>query len=76
MMLQQERPDDFVIATGETHSVREFAELAFLQVGLTGKNTWTSIRVTSGRQRLTSCREMLPKLEHNWVGGRKLDLKA
>ncbi len=29
MMLQQERPDDYVIATGESHSVREFAELAF-----------------------------------------------
>jgi GDPmannose 4,6-dehydratase len=37
MMLQQEKPDDFVIATGETHSVREFAELAFLQVGLDWK---------------------------------------
>ncbi len=29
LMLQQERPDDFVIATGETHSVREFLEAAF-----------------------------------------------
>ena len=28
-MLQQERPDDYVIATGETHSVREFLECAF-----------------------------------------------
>lgn len=34
LMLQQEEPDDFVIATGETHSVREFCELAFAQVGL------------------------------------------
>lgn len=34
MMLQQETPDDFVIATGETHSVREFAELAFKTVGI------------------------------------------
>jgi len=34
LMLQQEKPDDFVIATGETHSVREFLELAFDQVGL------------------------------------------
>ncbi|MBC8077331.1 MAG: GDP-mannose 4,6-dehydratase [Chloroflexales bacterium] len=34
LMLQQEQPDDFVIATGETHSVREFAELAFAHVGL------------------------------------------
>jgi GDPmannose 4,6-dehydratase len=33
-MLQQERPDDYVIATGETHSVREFCEEAFALVGL------------------------------------------
>merc|ERR1719510_2386834 len=29
MMLQQEKADDFVVATGETHAVREFVELAF-----------------------------------------------
>ena len=34
LMLQQDEPDDYVIATGETHSVREFAELAFNYVGL------------------------------------------
>ena len=34
LMLQQEQPDDFVIATGETHSVREFLEIAFSHVGL------------------------------------------
>lgn len=34
MMLQQEEPDDFVIATGEQHSVRELAEAAFNYVGL------------------------------------------
>ncbi|HPC43788.1 MAG TPA: GDP-mannose 4,6-dehydratase [Candidatus Latescibacteria bacterium] len=34
MMLQQERPDDFVIATGEQHSVREFVVLAFREVGI------------------------------------------
>jgi GDPmannose 4,6-dehydratase len=34
LMLQQDRPDDFVIATGETHSVREFVEIAFRHVGL------------------------------------------
>jgi len=33
MMLQQEKPDDFVVATGETHSVREFVEEAFKFVG-------------------------------------------
>jgi GDPmannose 4,6-dehydratase len=34
LMLQQERPDDYVVATGETHSVREFLEEAFSHVGL------------------------------------------
>lgn len=33
MMLQQSEPDDYVIATGENHSVREFIELAFSSVG-------------------------------------------
>ncbi len=34
LMLQQDQPDDYVIATGHTHSVREFAKLAFDAVGL------------------------------------------
>ena len=34
MMLQQDAPDDYVIATGETHSVAEFCELAFRRVGI------------------------------------------
>lgn len=34
LMLQQPEPDDYVIATGESHSVREFAELAFAHAGL------------------------------------------
>jgi GDPmannose 4,6-dehydratase len=34
LMLQQEQPEDFVIATGESHSVRELCELAFAEVGL------------------------------------------
>ncbi|MCB0971603.1 MAG: GDP-mannose 4,6-dehydratase, partial [Acidimicrobiales bacterium] len=32
--LQQDQPDDYVVATGETHSVREFCELAFGRVDL------------------------------------------
>ena len=42
LMLQQDEPSDFVIATGETHTVREFVELAFKEVGYSiewkGKN--------------------------------------
>jgi GDPmannose 4,6-dehydratase len=37
LMLQQEQPDDYVIANGETHSVREFLELAFGHAGLNWK---------------------------------------
>jgi GDPmannose 4,6-dehydratase len=32
-ILQQDKPDDYVLATGETHTVREFVELAFEQIG-------------------------------------------
>jgi GDPmannose 4,6-dehydratase len=35
LTLQQDQPDDYVIATGETHSVREFVETAFQHVGIT-----------------------------------------
>jgi GDPmannose 4,6-dehydratase len=34
MMLQQDQPDDYVVATGETHSIEEFLTLAFEEVGL------------------------------------------
>ena len=33
-MLQQDKPDDYVVATGETHSIRQFLDVAFAQVGL------------------------------------------
>lgn len=34
LMLQQEKPDDYVVASGENHSVREFVQLAFKQAGI------------------------------------------
>jgi len=34
LMMQQEEPDDFVIATGETHTVREFCEIAFSELDM------------------------------------------
>lgn len=37
-MLQQDKPDDYVLATGETHSIGEFLELAFKEVGI---DDWT-----------------------------------
>ena len=38
LMLQHDSPEDFVIATGETHSIREFLDLAFSEVGI---DDWT-----------------------------------
>ena len=38
LMLQQDEPDDYVLATNETHTVREFAEKAFAHVGLNWKD--------------------------------------
>ncbi len=35
MMLQQDKPDDFVLATNETHTVREFVDIAFKKAGIT-----------------------------------------
>ena len=34
LMLQQDKPDDYVVATNETHSVKEFCEVAFGRLGL------------------------------------------
>jgi len=38
LMLKQDKPDDYVIATGESHSVREFVELSFARLGLDYKD--------------------------------------
>jgi len=38
LMLQQEEPDDYVVSTGETHTVREFLDVAFGRVGLDWKD--------------------------------------
>ena len=42
LMLQQPEADDYVVATGETHSVREFLELSFQRVGLDWKKHVTT----------------------------------
>jgi GDPmannose 4,6-dehydratase len=46
LMLQQDEPDDFVIATGETHTVRELIELAFAAAGI---DDWEGYVVTDPR---------------------------
>jgi GDPmannose 4,6-dehydratase len=39
MMLQQNEPDDYVVATGESHSIREYLDLAFAEIGI---EDWSS----------------------------------
>ena len=39
LMLQQDKPSDYVIATGKTYSIKDFLEMAFLEVGI---NDWTN----------------------------------
>lgn len=43
MMLQQDKPDDYVLATNETHTVREFVDAAFKELGITVKWEGTGV---------------------------------
>ena len=50
LMLQQAEPDDYVIATGEAHSVKELVEIAFGHAGLNWQDhVVMTIRRSSGR---------------------------
>ena len=55
LMLQQDRPDDYVVATGETHSVRELCEVAF---GLVGRDWQDHVRIDEGYLRPTEVDEL------------------
>jgi GDPmannose 4,6-dehydratase len=48
LMLQQDEPEDYVIATGETHRIQEFADLAFAHIGLNPEEhvVWNDPRYT------------------------------
>jgi GDPmannose 4,6-dehydratase len=64
LMLQQKKADDYVIATGESHSVREFVELAFREIGVEiqwkgkgVKEVGIIGRVTSNKSRVTGLKK-------------------
>ena len=71
LMLQQEEPDDYVIATGEMHSVREFLDMAADRLGFDWEVTSRSIRVTSDPRRSTRYAGMPPRRERSWDGRRR-----
>ena len=54
MILQQDKPDDYIIATGETHTVQEFLEIAFAHVQLDWKDYVSMMAATSVQQRSIS----------------------
>ena len=88
LILQHDTPDDYVLATGETHTVREFVELAFLEKGMT--ISWQGqgvheVGIVNGRTVVSSERYfplqksifslgMLRKRKMFLVGHRKLNL--
>ena len=72
LMLQQDAPDDYVVATGESHSVREFLEAAFgvCRARLAGR-TSRSTRAISGRARSTTCGATRPRRARSSAGRRR-----
>ncbi len=68
LMLQQAAPSDYVIATGETHSVREFAETAFRMLQLDYREYGPSTAICSGRRKPTSSRATHPAQDGSSAG--------
>jgi GDP-D-mannose dehydratase len=69
LMLQQDRPDDYVVATGESHTVREFRHAAFDRPAWTGSAMSGSTPATTGRPRSTTCWGTRPRRRRPWAGG-------
>ena len=70
-MLQQDEPEDFLLATGETHSVREFVERAFAKWAWTGAATSKWTRNIIGPQKLTGWKVIPRRRERNSAGRRQ-----
>ena len=71
LMLQQDQPEDFVIATGETHTVREFLELAFKEINI--ELVWTGSGIDEiGSDRLTG--RILVKIDPAYFRPTEVDL--
>ena len=70
LILQQGEPDDYVIATGETHSVREFTELAFKAIGI--DLTWRNSVVD--KEGIDSSGRVLVKIDPQYFRPAEVDL--
>ena len=69
LMLQQDRPDDYVIATGRTTSVRDMVGIAFAHVGLDPDDHIVIDPRSVGRPKSTSCSAMptRPRQKLGWT---------
>jgi GDPmannose 4,6-dehydratase len=74
MMLQQDDPDDYVIATGETHSVDEFLTLAFEKVGLGDFHQYVKHDPKYLRPAEVDLLIGDQRQKRSWAGNAKLDL--
>ena len=71
LMMQQDKADDYVLATGETHSVREFVELAFAEIGR--KISWEGASADEvGRDQSTG--DVLVKIDPRYFRPTEVDL--
>ncbi len=76
LMLQQDAPDDYVVATGETHSVREFVEEAFGYLDLDWNEYVVQDPKSTGRPRSTCWWVIPPKRGRNSGGNQAYPLKS
>ena len=70
-MLQQESPDDYVVATGEMHTVRDFCAAAFDRAGLDWERYVVVDEHCSARVTSTSCSAMRSRPGANSAGPRR-----
>ena len=71
LMLQQDAPDDYVVATGRTHSVREFVQRAFAAVGLDWERHVVIDPRYSARPKSTCWSATRPRPGGCWAGSRR-----
>ena len=76
LMLQQEKPDDFVIATGQTNSVRRLLEIAFQHVGLDYRNHVETDTELLRPAEVHHLRGNYAKAQENWVGNHELPSRS
>ncbi len=70
-MLQADEPDDYVVATGEKHSVRDFLDVAAGHRASTGPRRWSSTSATCARPRSTRCSATRARRASSWAGPRR-----